>query len=152
MASAFSQLVSQESGLLPKALFLVGVVSIANTFQAFVDTSYTSLLYNRSPSSGQSKTSQVTPLSSRTFGIWSLLSGCIRLYAAFHISDTHVYRLTFLTWILGSVHFLSEVFVFQTADLKGRTKAPLIVAGTMAVWMLTHWTTYTGAGMVDGLP
>lgn len=128
-----STLLPQTPGLLPKALFVVGIISLANTLQAILTESYTKRIYNRTPP--DTKQQQVTALSRRTFAVWTALSGLIRLYASFHIEDVHVYRLTLLTFLMAGAHFAGEVFAFRSAGLDGVVKAPLAFAGTMMVWM-----------------
>lgn len=135
---SIATLYPQSPGLLPKALYIVGVTAVANTVSALLSTASTLRLYNTAKQ-------QVNPLQCRTFAIWTLLSGIIRLYAAFHLDDVHVYRIAFLTYVLAGLHFLSEVFVFRTAGLDGAVKAPFVVAGGMGLWMWFVWGEYVGS-------
>jgi hypothetical protein len=68
------------AGTLPKWLLFVSVLSVFNTAQCFLDAeaTLTRMVYANAPS-------QVTALSTRTFGIWTLLSAFIRIYGAYHI-------------------------------------------------------------------
>ncbi|KAF9917002.1 ergosterol biosynthesis protein, partial [Lobosporangium transversale] len=69
---------SLPAGLLPKWLWVVGVTSFLNTFQAFVTLKATRRLYANKPH-------EVTNLSARTFGVWTFLSSVIRLYGAYNL-------------------------------------------------------------------
>ena len=133
-------------GFLPLALAITSFLSAFNTVQCYVTTAYNHRIYNEVPvqAAGKDKTAQseVTGLSCRTFGIWTALSGFIRMYAAFYLNDTHVYRLCFATYVCAWLHFVSEVVVFKTANLNGVVKGPLIVATTMGSWMLIQWGAY----------
>ena len=134
-----------SEGYLPVALLITSVLSAFNTAQCFVSTKYNVRIYNNSTQAagkGHPAQSEVTGLSCRTFGIWTALSGFLRLYGAFYINDVHVYRLCIATYACAWVHFVSELLVFKTANLGGVIKAPLIVATVMGSWMLTGYGTY----------
>lgn len=133
-------------GYLPIALTITSILSAFNTAQCFVSTYYNHQIYNQMTQhktpNDRMASSQVTGLSCRTFGIWTALSGFIRLYGALYINDVHVYRLCFATYVCAWLHFVSEVTVFRTANLQGVVKGPLIVATTMGAWMLFSWSSY----------
>ena len=87
----------------------------------------------------------VTPLQSRTFGLWTLTSALIRSFAAYNITDKScvcssfalselngiaVYRwysIALATYVIVCVHYLSELFIFRTAKLNAGLLSPLIV-------------------------
>ncbi|EER22908.1 ergosterol biosynthesis protein [Coccidioides posadasii str. Silveira] len=119
----------QHEGYLPKWLLLVSVVSTLNTLQAYTNPTYTGQLYAAGP---------VTPLSSRKFGTWTFLSSVIRFYAAYYISDPHVYDLAIWTYGIALAHFVSEWLVFGSARAKGRFVSPLVVASASFAWMITQ--------------
>ena len=135
-----------SEGYLPIALTVVLVLSIFNTVQCFTSTYYNSRIYNRSHTGnaikGRLAQSEVTNLSCRTFGIWTALTGFIRLYAACHLDDVHCYRICLATYVCAWLHFASEIVIFKTADLNGVVKAPAVVATTMSVWMWLAWDSY----------
>lgn len=82
------------------------MLSLGNTLQSFLTLSYTRRVYNVKPN-------DVSPLAGRLFGVWTALSGFIRLYGAYHLEDTHVYRAVFLTYILALGHFGTEAVGFS---------------------------------------
>ena len=86
--------------------------------------------------------SPVTPLSARTFGTWTLLSSIIRLYAAYHISNTPVYHIAFASYIIAAVHFGSEWLVFGSTRLGAGLAGPLVVSSVTITWMVMQWGFY----------
>ncbi|KAL3428479.1 Erg28 like protein [Phlyctema vagabunda] len=141
--SSITQYLPQHPGLLPQWLVLISVVAIANSVQAYATLSYTKRVYLGpvAPKGGVSQ-SPATPLSSRTWGTWTLLQGIVRLHAAYDISNPLMYRLAMLTYIVASWHFLSEWFIFKSARFGPGIIAPVAVAITSLVWMLNQWSYY----------
>ncbi|OJD24001.1 hypothetical protein ACJ73_04641 [Blastomyces percursus] len=134
MSSLLSYL-PQHEGLLPPWLLFLAVVSILNTSQALVSPTYTALLYNNSPHNA---------LQSRTFGTWTFISAVVRVYAAFHINEPHMYDLTMWTFGTAFAHFVSEWLIFGSAKAKGRFVSPLCVASGTLAWMVTQRGFYLG--------
>ncbi|PGH27953.1 hypothetical protein AJ80_00207 [Polytolypa hystricis UAMH7299] len=123
----------QQSGLLPKWLFFVSVVSSLNSLQSYRSPFYASQLYNAAPPNA---------LASRTFGTWTFLSCVIRMYGAYFIDEPHVYDLTMATYAVALTHFLSEWLVFGSAKAKGRFVSPLCVATGSLLWMVCQRSAY----------
>lgn len=113
----------------------LSIISALNTISAYRSPTYTSQLYEASPA---------TPLSSRTFGTWTILSSVIRLYAAYQIDQKPVYDLALWTYAIALAHFSSEWLVFGTARLRGRFVFPVIVASGTLIWMVTQRASYLG--------
>ncbi|KAF9174869.1 ergosterol biosynthesis protein [Mortierella sp. AD010] len=126
---------SLPAGLLPKWLWIVGVTSFLNTFQAFVTLSATRRIYANKPH-------EVTGLSGRTFGVWTLLSSVIRLYGAYNLHLAPMYNITLCTFGIAWVHFMSEFVVFRTAKITGPFLAPCIVATSSLIWMVSQYGYY----------
>ncbi|KAF8984751.1 ergosterol biosynthesis protein [Entomortierella lignicola] len=126
---------SLPAGLLPKWLWIVGVTSFLNTFQAFVTLTATRRIYANKPH-------EVTGLSGRTFGVWTLLSSVIRLYGAYHLQFAPMYNITLATFGIAWVHFMSEFFVFKTAKVTGPFLAPCVVATSSLIWMYSQYGYY----------
>ncbi|OJJ80476.1 Erg28 family protein [Aspergillus glaucus CBS 516.65] len=141
MADLLSYLPPFE-GLLPKWLFLVSVISTANSLQAYRSPSYAAQLYNAKTPSGQSHTNA---LASRTFGTWTFLSSIVRGYAAYNITTPVAYDLAAWSFGIALMHFVGEWLGFGSAELRGRFVAPLIVASSSLVWMLTQREGYLAA-------
>lgn len=97
----------------------------------------------------------VTGLSSRTFAVWSLLSGIVRIYAAYDVHNPmyvstpcivfrahrRLYNLTLWTFGLAWIHFASEWTVYRTAGIGPGLLSPVIVSSTYLpclVHQLTH--------------
>ncbi|GKZ24529.1 ergosterol biosynthesis protein [Aspergillus brasiliensis] len=141
MAALLSYLPPFE-GLLPKWLFLVSVISAANSIQAYRSESYAADLYNGKTADGRPPTN---PLSSRTFGTWTFLSSVVRMYAAYNLNNPAVYDLALWTFGIALVHFVGEWLGFGSAQLKGRFVSPLIVASSTLAWMVTQREAYLAA-------
>lgn len=140
MAELLSYLPPFE-GLLPKWLFLVSVVSTANSFQAYKNEAYAAQLYNGKTADGRPFTNA---LSSRTFGTWTLISSVIRMYAAYNVTTPVVYDMGMWTFGIAFFHFVTELLVYGTAQLKGRFLGPMIVASSTLTWMFLQRDAYLG--------
>ncbi|KJE93391.1 hypothetical protein CAOG_04184 [Capsaspora owczarzaki ATCC 30864] len=115
-------------------LGLVGSIAIVNGATCFVDATYPSrMLYTANPT-------QVTPLASRLFGVWTLLAGALRVASAINTADTTLYVLTIISFVLANVHFVSEIWVYRTAKITGKTISPLVVSGVSILWMLVAYS------------
>ena len=79
--------------------------------------------------------SQVTPLSGRKFGTWTLLTSIVRLYAAYHINEPGMYTLGMWTYGVAWMHFMGEWWVFGTTRWGKPLAGPVIVSTTSLVWM-----------------
>lgn len=126
-----------SAGLLPKWMLLISAVSVLNSAQCYLGVSVTRKVYPRAPQ-------QVTPLSSRTFGTWTLLSSVIRIYAALNISNTPVYDLALASYLIAGLHFFSEWLIFKTSDTRKGSGlyGPLIVASSTITWMFMQRSYY----------
>ncbi|KAJ8098273.1 hypothetical protein POJ06DRAFT_148066 [Lipomyces tetrasporus] len=125
----YSDYLPQASGLLPKWLLFISVVSAFNSAQSyFGGLTLTRRVY-------EANSAQVTGLSARTFGTWTFLTSVIRLYGAYHINDPAVYDITYATYIVALMHFSSEWIIYKTAKLGKGLAGPLIVSTTTLVWM-----------------
>lgn len=69
-----------QTDLLPHWLVLVAVISVGNTLQSYVTLKFTRRVYSR-------RTDQVTPLLSRMFGTWTVMSALVRGMAGLHIHN-----------------------------------------------------------------
>ncbi|KAL8962801.1 MAG: hypothetical protein Q9193_000854 [Seirophora villosa] len=127
----------ESSGLLPYWLLMVVAFSILNTIQCYKSAHFARRTFN-----GPSSEAEVTPFASRLFGSWSFLSALIRLYAAYHIHDAHLYFLALCTYLIVLAHFAGELLVYGTMKVGGGLAPPLFVASTSVVWMLTQWSFY----------
>ncbi|GAA5903491.1 Erg28p [Sporobolomyces salmoneus] len=118
-------------------MLFVSSLAIFNSVQNFLTTSLTRKVYARSPA-------YINPLQARTFGIWTLTSAFIRLYASYHISNKPVFDLALISYGIAWFHFVSEFVVFGTAGLKGAI-SPFIVSTTSLFWMLKQYDFYVSA-------
>ncbi|KAF3919353.1 hypothetical protein ABW21_db0203883 [Orbilia brochopaga] len=123
------------SGLLPKFLLLVSVISVANSAQCYATLKFTKRVYAGKPF-------EVSGLSSRTFGTWTVLAALVRFYAAYNISNPAVYDICVGTFVLAGWHFVSEWLYFGTARLGEGLTGPLIAATTGLTWMLSQRAFY----------
>ncbi|XP_073443712.1 ergosterol biosynthetic protein 28 homolog isoform X2 [Dendrobates tinctorius] len=111
-------------------LMMVAIIAAGNTLQSFRDHSFLSdKLYTGKPG-------QVNGLQARTFGIWTLLSSVIRCACAIDIRNKMLYHITLWTFIMALAHFLSEVWVYHTAQMTIGVMAPLLVASFSIMGMV----------------
>jgi hypothetical protein len=80
-------------------------------------------------------TDQVTPLTARCFGTWTLLTAIVRCYAAYHLHLAPVYNIAIWTYVVALGHFTSEMFIFKTMGLGVPQMFPLTLATVAITWM-----------------
>lgn len=78
---------------------------------------------------------QVTPLSARCFGTWTLITSIVRLYAAYNLHLAPVYDIAIWTYVVALGHFASETFVFKSMTFGVPQFFPFLFATTALVWM-----------------
>ncbi|XP_040188796.1 ergosterol biosynthetic protein 28 homolog [Rana temporaria] len=121
---------SRFLAILRSWLMMVSIIAAGNTLQSFRDHSFLSdKLYTGRPN-------QVNGLQARTFGIWTLLSSVIRCTCAIDIRNKTLYHLTLWTFILALGHFMSEVWIYHTAQMTIGVMAPLMVASFSILGMV----------------
>ncbi|KAJ1028551.1 hypothetical protein NDA16_001717 [Ustilago loliicola] len=122
-------------GLIPRWLLLVAVVAQINGATNFFNPKASAKVYSTAGA-------QITPLSSRLFGIWNSTSAIIRGYAAYNIHDKTAYELAMWSFVIALVHFISETFVYKTAKLGAGMISPLIVASSSLTAMYLNYGHY----------
>ncbi|KAJ9156388.1 hypothetical protein NKR23_g832 [Pleurostoma richardsiae] len=85
---------------------------------------------------------QVTPLAARLFGTWTLITGILRVYAAYRVDDPVLYQLGLITHLLAAAHFSSELLVFKTLRLTGPQIFPLVAGFGGSIWMALQYHAY----------
>src|ERR1700733_6594495 len=98
----------------------VAITAMGNTVQSHPTLSFPSRVYegptsfptvpHPTPTTPPSLNRSVTPLSSRTFGTWSMIQALVRIYAAYNIENPAFYQLAYLTYVVAFAHFMSEWF------------------------------------------
>ncbi|KAJ9057563.1 ergosterol biosynthesis protein [Entomophthora muscae] len=96
------------SGVLANWILFMASVSVFNTAHCF----FTPYSINRDIYSLELK--EVTRLTARLFGTWTMLSSFLRLYCAYHMHEHSVYILTMFSFLVTSFHFGSEFLYFKT--------------------------------------
>jgi hypothetical protein len=131
------QWVPQLPGILPKWLLFISVVSVFNSFQSYTaGLALTQRVYEAKPQ-------EVTALSARTFGTWTLVSAIIRFYGAYYLNVPQVYQITFASYCIALFHFGLEWIIYKTAKLGKGLAGPLIVSTVTITWMWNQWDYYT---------
>ncbi|KAL8662884.1 MAG: hypothetical protein Q9202_004306 [Teloschistes flavicans] len=125
----------QNEGILQYWLLLLSIVSMGNSVQSYLTTSYTRRVYSAPETT-------VTPLHARTFGTYTALASIIRLYAAYNITNPIVYQLALCTYVVALGHFYSEWLVFRTARWGEGLAGPLVISMGSVVWMVIQWGEY----------
>ncbi|KAF8335808.1 Erg28-like protein [Cantharellus anzutake] len=118
----------KSTGWLASWQLFLAVTSVFNTVQNFITLKLTKRIYNQA-------NEEVNALQSRTFGIWTLTAAIIRFQVAYDIHDPNLYHLAIGTYWIAFAHFVSEIVIFRTANLKGGALAPCIVATSSLIWM-----------------
>ncbi|CAL1535693.1 unnamed protein product [Lymnaea stagnalis] len=112
-------------------LAFVAIMAFGNTFHCFMNSTY---LYDRLYTVSERN---VSGLAARLFGIWTLLSGIVRLLCGLFIYNRTLYIITLLSFVLALGHFTSEVFIYNTASLTtAGIIAPLIVSSLSITLMI----------------
>ncbi|CAD6446450.1 3549cedd-204f-4280-aecb-d0a7cea599e0 [Sclerotinia trifoliorum] len=142
----------QHEGVLPQWLLFISITSLFNTVQCYFTLHFNSQIYNAIPksntplskSTSQSypPTTSATPLSSRTFGTWTLITAIVRLQAAYHINNPQIYQLGYATFIVAWLHFMGEWLVFGTAKMGKGLAGPAAVSTATLIWMWMQWGFY----------
>lgn len=104
--------------------------------------SYRSEAQARHTYQGSASARQVTGLSSRLFGTWTLVSGVVRAYAAYHIASKEMYTIAFSTYAIALVHFGSEWLVYRTVTMRSGLLPPLTIASVTTIWMAVQRGSY----------
>ncbi|GFO48194.1 ergosterol biosynthetic protein 28 [Plakobranchus ocellatus] len=116
----------------------VGVIAFGSAVQCFINPNY---IYERIYTSNNEN---VSTLTSRLFGVWTFLSGSLRVMCALDLYNKRLYHVTLLSFILALGHFISEVYIYRTAQLQSAgILAPLFVSSTSILLMLIGYT-YVG--------
>ncbi|GAA6040640.1 hypothetical protein JCM8097_008082 [Rhodosporidiobolus ruineniae] len=133
--STFAALLPTDvPGNLPYWMLFVSGLAVFNSAQNFLTTSLTRRVYSRAPAS-------VNPLQARLFGVWTLMSAFVRIYAAYNISSKPMYDLALVSYVIALGHFASEFAVYRTAGVVG-VLSPFIVATTSLTWMIKQYDFY----------
>ena len=85
---------------------------------------------------------EMTAMTTRLFGTWTLLSGIVRLYAAYNVADKAAYTLALSTFGVAGAHFGLELLIFGTMRWDKGFLFPALVAYGTPIWMLTQWSYY----------
>ncbi|PVH98951.1 ergosterol biosynthesis protein-like protein [Periconia macrospinosa] len=150
MASTLTSLLPQSEGWLPSWLLFTSLISIFNTIQSYTSTTLTARVYNPNPPPSSSTTAaalqptQVTPLTGRLFGTWTLLAAVIRLYGAYYISEKPVYELAMAAYAVAWAHFMSEWWVFGTTRWGMPIAGPAFISTGTLAWMVLQREFYLG--------
>lgn len=136
MISVFKSILPYtRGGYLPSWLLFISIVSIFNSLQTYLspDLALTRRVYENAPRN------QVTSLSARTFGTWTLITSIIRFYAAYNlVGNKAVYDMCMWTFAVAGFHFVSEWLVFRTCKLGKGLAGPLVVSSVSMLWMYTQ--------------
>lgn len=116
--------------LLRTWLTLIAFMSLASSVQCFVESTLIIRTMYRQPSD------QVNALIGRMFGTWTMLSGVVRLMCALFIDNRPVYDLTFFTFIMVWLHFLSEIIIFETTEPSIGVISPMVISGISMILMI----------------
>ena len=161
LLSSITAYLPQSEGLLPPWLLFVyiptrhynytsnhmqiSIVSIGNSIQSYLTMNYTKQVYlGPAPKAGSAYPPQSpsTPLSSRTFGTWTMVQSMVRAYAAYNISNPQIYQMAFLTYGIAWFHFMTEWWVFGTARWGKGLFFPVVIANATLVWMWRQYGFY----------
>lgn len=125
-----------QGGKLPYWLLFISVVSLFNSAQNYQskDLALTKKVYEEEANKVHGRP-QVTHLSARTFGTWTIITSIVRFYAAYYITNPQVYELAQWSYAVAAFHFISEWLVYGTCKFGKGILGPLIVSSTSLIWM-----------------
>jgi hypothetical protein len=92
-------------------------------------------MYARAPA-------QVSTLSAHNFGTWTVISGTVRVVAAYNLSNPEVYGLAVFTFLAADVHWLAQLLFFRTVTWKSIRLSlvlDIFTPGIMAVGYVRGW-------------
>ncbi|GAB1601273.1 probable ergosterol biosynthetic protein 28 [Argonauta hians] len=109
-------------------------ISFTNGVQSFVDGKF---LYK---SIYTNSTGSVNPLMARLFGIWCLLSSFIRITCSLDFSNSMLYHMTLVSFLMSCGHFISELLWFHTAGTDTGVLVQLFFSSFSMVAMIAgYW-------------
>ena len=108
-----------------------------NSLQCFLAPAKLHDLY-----SGPNGAAQVTKLSAHTMGVWTLLSGLLRLYTAYHLGNPQLYTVALGSYAISVTHFVSEFLVFRTMKLDFGCFLSIGIDIVGLAWMYNQWDWY----------
>lgn len=118
---------------LPRWLLFISVLAFGNTVSSYLTPiKHSSRVYAR----------EITPLSARLFGCWTVTSSLIRSFCAYDVHNPSLYTLTFLTFAIALGHFSSELFLFKTGKPGFGAIGPLFISSFTMLWMWSSWNYY----------
>ncbi|KAK6465155.1 Erg28 like protein-domain-containing protein [Scheffersomyces coipomensis] len=129
-----------QGGNLPYWLLFISVVSIFNSLQTYQskDLQLTKRVYENEANKANHKVPQVTGLSARTFGTWTLITSIVRFYGAYYLQNKQIYELVQFSFLVAGLHFISEWLVYKTCKLGKGFAGPLVVSSISTIWMYTQ--------------
>ncbi|PHH63661.1 hypothetical protein CDD81_5642 [Ophiocordyceps australis] len=159
-------LLPPPKGILPYYMLILSVISIGNSIQAYATLRFSRRVYNGrfirntrlnpetdnfdpedmvnklvpAPVSNTSASDQVTPLASRLFGTWTLITCIVRCYAAYNLHIGPVYNIAIWTYVVALGHFASELFIYKTMTFGLPQFFPFFLASGALVSMCSPLT------------
>mmetsp|Transcript_1822 Transcript_1822/g.5309 ORF Transcript_1822/g.5309 Transcript_1822/m.5309 type:complete len:151 (-) Transcript_1822:1111-1563(-) len=84
----------------------------------------------------------VTPLTGRTFAMWTATSSMLCLVCAKNPQNKAIYGATLMSFVLALLFFIGELFVFKTLTWKSALQ-PMTVAVISTLWLGAGYNYYT---------
>ncbi|KAI9230081.1 MAG: putative ergosterol 28 [Piptocephalis tieghemiana] len=123
-------------GTLAQWMLFISITSVFNTAQTYVTQArLTRRIYSGKPQ-------EVSSLTARLFGTWTLTSAMIRGYAAYHLHSPPIYHLAMASYLIALGHFGSELLVYRTLKLDDLARFPFIVATLSLGWLWASYDAY----------
>jgi len=130
----------QSNGYLPYWLMINSVLCFGNSLQCFTKLEGVRKVYDGSNTN--TPTPQVTGLSARTFGAYTLVTGILRLVTAYNISNSPLYGVTLAAYAVVVGHWGSEWLKYKTVAGGLALYGSIIMDGGGLLWMLSQWKGY----------
>lgn len=87
---------------------------------------------------------QVTSLSARTFGAYTLVTGVLRLVTAYNINNAPLYFVALWAYVVIVGYWGTEWLKYKTVKGGGALYGSIVVDGGGLVWMILMWRYYVG--------
>jgi len=85
---------------------------------------------------------QVTGLSARTFGAYTLVTGVLRLASAYNITNGPLYGVTLWAYVVIVGHWGTEWLTYNTVTGGVALYGSIVMDVGGLIWMASQWSSY----------
>ncbi|KAH8923137.1 hypothetical protein BT69DRAFT_1242440 [Atractiella rhizophila] len=131
---------STENGLLPYWFLFIAFLCFLNTYLSYFSGTSPVAPPPSSLEMFPLVPGQVTGLSARQFGGWTMISGFARMYAAYHLGNQQVYEIATFTLVVAVVFWTLEWRFYRTTNWRSPAlKMAMTVDVLTLAWLAVGW-------------